>query len=651
MRERLAALHPSAILRRLARVPGEEESGDPRTPGVPLRTILRRFWPYARPFRGWFAVSLVFVAFGPLIQTIEIWLFQAVVDEVLVPRDLAPLPMLAFAFIGLTIASGVIGYVDDVLSTRVAQGFLVSVRTSLFRHLMSLSPDSLDQRRMGDVLTRITGDVGAIESFVISGAADAIAAVAKIAFFTIALFLIDPALAAISLAVAPLFWGTSRYFSSWIRGVSRAKRRRSSSLTSVAEQALANLALVQASNRQADEVDRFHAEGRAIMAATLASVKLRGLLMPLVALTELIGTLIVIGLGTVALAEGRLTLGSLLVFLTFLSQLYGPVRALADLTTSLYAAAAGAERIIELLDMPTTVADPPTSVDPGRARGSVEFEGVTYRYPGATRNALSDLTFTIEPGRWIAVVGRSGAGKSTLVKLLLRFMDPTDGSVRVDGHDLRTLRLAGVRGNVGVLLQESLIFDGSVAENLRYGRPDATDEDLERAILAADASEFISALPERSATRIGQRGRQLSGGQRQRIGIARLFVRDTPILVLDEPSAALDPTTSGRILEATLRLMAGRTTIIISHDLLLARAVDEIVVLEEGRIVERGDHDQLIEAGRTYAELWDSSRKQPPLGDADPVAVIDEGIAEAARLPAEERRSLLRPYQAGSPGG
>ena len=249
------------------------------------------------------------------------------------------------------------------------------------------------------------------------------------------------------------------------------------------------------------------------------------------------------------------------------------------------------------------------------------------------------------------MVGRSGAGKSTLVKLLLRFMDPTDGSVRVDGHDLRTLRLAGVRGNVGVLLQESLIFDGSVAENLRYGRPDATDEDLERAILAADASEFISALPERSATRIGQRGRQLSGGQRQRIGIARLFVRDTPILVLDEPSAALDPTTSGRILEATLRLMAGRTTIIISHDLLLARAVDEIVVLEEGRIVERGDHDHLIEAGRTYADLWDSARKQPPPGDADPVAVIDEGIAEAARLPAEERRSLLRPYQAGSPGG
>jgi ABC-type multidrug transport system fused ATPase/permease subunit len=292
------------------------------------------------------------------------------------------------------------------------------------------------------------------------------------------------------------------------------------------------------------------------------------------------------------------------VFLAYLTQLYSPIRGLSRLASTLYSASAGAERIIELLDERPAIVDRPDARPLARARGFVELDDVTFEYPGAARNALSSVSLRVGPGDVLALVGESGAGKSTIAKLVLRFYDPNRGTVRLDGHDVRDLRLADVRANVALLLQETLVFDGTIRDNIAYGRPDSSDEEVRAAARAADAHEFVIALPDGYDTAIGQKGRRLSGGQRQRVAIARALLRDAPVLVLDEPTAALDAGSSRRILDPLRRLMSGRTTIVISHNLLVAAEADWIVVLDRGEVAEKGTHEDLLAREGLYARLY-----------------------------------------------
>ena len=319
-------------------------------PALPAREVVRRFWPDARPFRRWLPLALALIAAGVAVETAEIFLFKVVVDEVLVPGDLGPLPWIAAACVGLLLLGGAIALADDLLNTWLGERFLLAMRTRVFGHLLTLSPDALDRRRLGDVLTRLGGDVAAIESFVLSGVASAFAAVLQIAFFVGALFYLQWDLALVSLIVAPLFFVVARRFSGLIKRASREKRRRSGSLGAVAEQTLGNVALVQASRREGAELDRYHREGEGVIAAELSSVRIRGVFSPLVDLIELAGILLVVYFGTRAIAAGGLTLGGMLVFIAYLTKLYGPVRDLSSLSNTVFKALAGAERVIELLD-------------------------------------------------------------------------------------------------------------------------------------------------------------------------------------------------------------------------------------------------------------------------------------------------------------
>ncbi len=579
-------------------------------PQVQMRAIFRRFWPYARPYRRYLWLTLLFIVLSPAIEAATIWMFKLVVDQVLVPRDFGPFWWIALAYIGLNLLDGLVSFADDYLSTWVGERFLLAMRTDVFSHVHGLSMDFFDRSRLGDLISRLTGDVQAIEDFVLSAVADALSYGARIIFFSAALFYLQWDLALVSLVVAPLFWLTARHFSRLIKQASREKRRRSGSISAVAEESLSNAALVQAYNRQAAEVERFHREARGAYAAQMASTRIRALFTPLTGLIELLGALIVIGLGTWELSKGNISLGGLLAFMAYLTQLYSPIRGLSRLSNSLFSAAAGAERVIEVMDERPSVVDPPEPVELGRAKGEVVFGDVSFRYPETEADVLQSVSFKASPGEVVALVGASGAGKSTAAKLLLRFYDPASGHIELDGRDIRDLSLESLRRNVAVVLQETLVFHASVRDNIAYGSEDVGEERIIAAARAADAHEFISALPEGYDTIVGQRGRRLSGGQRQRIAIARAMVRDAPVLVLDEPTTGLDAESSQRILEPLRRLMAGRTTIVISHNLTTIREAGSILVLDAGRVFEHGTHSELIEREGAYARVYRAHESQ-----------------------------------------
>jgi ATP-binding cassette, subfamily B, bacterial len=553
---------------------------------VPVREIFRRFWPDARPYRKQIAIGLLFLVLVPAVEAAEIWMFKLVVDDVLVPRELAPLLPIAAAYVGLTLLGGLISFGDDYLAAWVGERFLLNLRTRVFAHVQGLSLHSLDRRRLGDLLSRLTSDIQAIESFILAGIGEGLSALVRILIFGGALFYLDWRLAGVSLIIAPLFYFAARYFSQLVKHAAREKRRRSGSLSAVAEESLGNASLVQSLNRQAVEVARFRRQGDRIVEAELASTRIKSLFSPLVDLIELLGALIVIALGTWALTRGDLTLGGLLVFLAYLTQLYGPIRDLSGLSNTIFAAAAGAERVIELLEERPTVVDRPGATALRDVRGRVELRDVAFRYPGAAREALAGVSLTAEPGETVAIVGPSGAGKSTLARLLLRFDDPTAGSIAIDGRDLRDVTLHSLREHVGLLAQETLLPDVSVREAIAYGRPGASDEEIEAAARAAGAHEFICELPDGYDTPVGQRGRRLSGGQRQRISIARALLRSTPVLVLDEPTTGLDAEAKAALLGPLSRLVEDRTTFVISHDPEVVAWADRVVTLEDGRVVE-----------------------------------------------------------------
>jgi ATP-binding cassette subfamily B protein len=566
-------------------LPRDDDSGlVAAAPTVPPRDLIRRFWPFARPYRLAIAAGIVLVALLPAVQAAEIWMFKVVVDEVIVPAEFGPLPWIAAVVLGLTLLGAALSFGEDYAWTWAGERFLLDLRATFFSHLQGLSFDTLDRRRLGDLIARLGGDVQAIEGFVLGGLGDAISAIARIVFFAGALFLLDWELALYALALAPPFYLTTRYFARLARHAAREKRRRSGALSAVAEESLANTALVQSMGRAEHERRRLLREGEGVVDAELAAARVSGVFAGLVALVEVAGVLAIVAFGTWAVQDERLTIGGLLAFLAYLTQLLRPVGDLSQLAASLLAASAGGERVLELLDSRPLVRERPGAVALERVRGKVELDGVTFTYPGTSEPVLDGLSLSVAPGEVVALTGPSGGGKSTVARLLVRFADPQAGRVCLDDYDLRGLALDSVRENVATLLQETLMFDASVRDNIGFGRPGASDAEIEAAAAVARAHEFVSALPEGYDTRVGQRGRRLSGGQRRRVEIARTLLRDAPVVVLDEPTAGLDAEVAEQLVEPLRALLRGRSALVITHDTRLLRCADRILRLEGGRV-------------------------------------------------------------------
>ncbi len=572
-------------------------------PALAVRQVFSRFWPYTKPYRRWLFGSLVFVAITPALDALSIWMFKILIDDVLTPRDFGPFPWVAGAYVAITLTAGVVSFIDRYVSVWVGERFLTDLRTAVFRHLHGLSLDFFDRQRLGDILSRLTGDVAAIEAVVLSGVTRALSYGMRILIYGAALFYLEWQLACLALVVAPMFWAISRVFSRRLKEASRENRRTTGAMTSVAEESLANVALVQAYNRQDSEVERFRRRNLAVLQSQLRSTRLRGLYTPIGDLFELVGILGVVGLGTWKLTRNELTLGELLVFMTYFGQLASPLRGVGRLSNSMFSAAASAERILEVLATRPAVPERTGGHEVTRCGGAVSLDDVRFSYPGSDHESLRGVSVRIEPGQTVALVGGSGAGKSTVAKLLLRFYDPSAGAITVDGHDLRDWDLSSLRRNVAVVMQETMIFDGTIRDNILWSRPEATESELDAAIRAADVHRVVERLPEGLDTRVGQRGRRLSGGERQRVAIARAMLRDAPILLLDEPTTGLDAETSDRVLAPLRRLMDGRTTIMITHNLAPTRDADVVIVLDDGRIAEQGPPAALLATGGAFSRL------------------------------------------------
>ncbi|MGV9338487.1 ABC transporter ATP-binding protein [Streptomyces sp. NPDC003688] len=581
----------------------DSEKFEHEIPTISARTAFRRFWPLTKGLRKWLFVIWVCTMLAALAETEAILLFSDLTDHALQKGSLAAFWSPAWKWLGTAVFGAIVAYAGNSLATWVSERFVMRLREHVFDHVQRLPPHFFQHHRQGDLLSRLTGDVEAIETMVASGLVGAASAAFSALFYAAAAFWLRWDLAAATFVLAPLFWLAARRFSGSIKKVSREGRVADGAITSVVEESLGNIVLTQAYDRRDAERRRLHREAGAWFRASVRSSRLNEAYEQLVQVIETVCVLAVIGIGAWEISTGRMTLGQLLAFAAFLGYLYPPVRGLAQLGLTVTAATAGAERLVEVLDAQPSVADPRQETEAGRPDGTVEVRGVSFRYPGAARTALTGLSFTVSPGELVIITGPSGAGKSTVSKLLLRFYDPDAGDILLDGVPLRDFPLARLREYVTLLPQETLVLHDTVRANIACGRPGASAGAIEAAARAADAHDFITRLPDGYDTEVDPNSARLSGGQLQRLAIARAILRDGPVLVLDEPTTGLDSMAARRIVRPLRRLMAGRTTIMITHDLNLAPDADRILVVDRGRIVETGRHHELLARGGAYARL------------------------------------------------
>ncbi len=591
------------------------------TPVIPKKPgLIRSFWCYAQPYRRHIVLALCIMLIDTISSLAAPWPVKLIFDSVLlhkpltapwsqiIPTAVAQNIMLLFAvlcvvLLVLAIVSALATYYGMRLLTVAGQRVIFDLRCALFTHLQQLSPSFYDRQRLGDLLTRLTSDVQTIQDLLVMALPMLVLSVMIVASMLIILLFINPIFSVLGVVISLCIFFVLRIYLISIKQVARQARRQEGQANAVAQENLLGIRVVQAFGMEAHSRQRYQEMAAHTLRLGERSADLQSGLPSVVGLMTDIGTLLVLGIGGLLVMRSWISIGDLLVFSSYLSTMYKPLRQLSKFSNTLTRASASAERVLDLLQTRSDVADARNACEALPLRHAIAFEHVHFSYD-KERSALEDITFQVRQGTMVALVGHTGAGKSSILHLLQRFYDPQRGAILLDGQDIRQFTLASLRQQIALVPQDPMLFRASVRENIAYGRPQATDEEIVAAAIAANAHDFISHLPQGYDTVLEERGVGLSGGERQRIAIARAMVRQASLLLLDEPTVGLDAQSEEKVVQALERLMAGRTTLISAHRLSTIQRADCIIVIDKGRIVEMGRPADLLAQHGYYYRLY-----------------------------------------------
>lgn len=603
-------------MRRIAELPEERAQNSGR--------VVRRLLGLLTPYRWLVLAAMLLVLVSAGSQGAAPFLIGKAVDELIGAGDKTGLARTMLLLAGVYLAGMLATRFQIYYLSTAGQKLLADLRQRVFEKIESLSLQFLESRQAGDLMSRLVNDIDALNSFFSQALTQMVGATFALLGIVVAMLSLNWQLGLAVLVMLPVLWLTTGFFSRWARSAFRKTRQTLGDVSANLEEELGGVKVAQAFNRTDENVRRFAARNAANRDANVSATAVTSAFAPAMDVLSTLDMALVAAMGGVMAISGRISVGVVVSFLQYVQNFFRPLQTVAQLWTMTQSALAAAERVFGLLDLQPGVEDAPNAIPARRIEGQVTFENVTFAYEGDA-SVLEEVSFEALPGQMIAIVGPTGAGKTTLVSLIARLYDVTLGRVLIDGVDVRELQQRTLRAQMGIVTQEPFLFSGSVLENIRYGRLDASDEEVKAAAEAANAHDFILRLPEGYQTEVGERGRLLSQGQRQLISIARALLADPRLLILDEATASVDTRTEVLIQKALQKLLRGRTSFVIAHRLSTVRKADLVLVINEGRIVERGAHAELIAKGGMYAELYQRQFYIPETQTSQSYAVTAAG--------------------------
>lgn len=563
----------------------------------------KRLISYVRPYMGRMiaAVACIILAAGGNLAVP--WIIKDVIDQVLINKDMAMLNIIAIGILIIFFLRGIFFFGQTYLMSYIGQRVIIDIREAVYRQLQRLSLGYFDKRQTGAIMSSVTNDVSALQAALVDSMVEMVTEAMILIGSLGAMFFLHWKLSLLTLITMPLVLQAINTFGKKLRKAGRILQERAADITAILQETISGIRVIKSFAREDYEIDRFKQENFYNFRAQMKTSQLLATLTPVIEFLSAIGVTVIIWYGGMEVINGNLTSGALIAFLIYVVNLANPVKRLSRVYGNIQKSLAAADRVFDILDTEPDIKDMPGAVALPAIEGHVALQHLSFAYsPG--QYALRDVSLEVKPGQTVAIVGPSGAGKTTIANLLPRFYEATEGSILVDGKDIRTVTMQSLRQQIGIVPQETVLFNGTVYDNILYGRLNATHEDVIAAAKAANAHNFIDRMPDQYQTQIGERGAKLSGGQRQRISIARAILKDPRILILDEATSALDTESEKLVQQALDKLMIGRTSFVIAHRLSTVQRADMIVVLDKGRLVEQGTHSELLASGGLYSTLY-----------------------------------------------